>query len=75
MGSRLTSYLAGCPPADQVQFGLLDPVEIDRVPPVAAGVFGEGYKRGTGGFSGVNFLQKALDLKFFPELLDVRTEL
>lgn len=34
-----------------------------------------GFKRGTGGSSGVNFLQKALELKFFPELLDVRTEL
>lgn len=34
-----------------------------------------GYKRGTGGSSGVGFLQKALELTFFPELLDVRTEL
>ncbi|HET6632864.1 MAG TPA: tryptophan 2,3-dioxygenase family protein [Rhodanobacteraceae bacterium] len=34
-----------------------------------------GYKRGTGGSSGVGFLKKALDLTFFPELLDVRTEL
>lgn len=34
-----------------------------------------GYKHGTGGSSGVNFLRKALDLKFFPELLDVRTKL
>jgi len=32
-----------------------------------------GYKRGTGGSSGVSFLKAALDLKFFPELLDVRT--
>lgn len=32
-----------------------------------------GYKQGTGGSSGVNFLKKALDLTFFPELLDVRT--
>jgi tryptophan 2,3-dioxygenase len=32
-----------------------------------------GYKRGTGGSSGVEFLKKALDLTFFPELLDVRT--
>ena len=34
-----------------------------------------GFKHGTGGSSGVNFLKKALDLTFFPELLDVRTEL
>ena len=34
-----------------------------------------GFRRGTGGSSGVSFLQKALDLTFFPELLDVRTEL
>jgi tryptophan 2,3-dioxygenase len=34
-----------------------------------------GYRRGTGGSSGVNFLRQALDLTFFPELLDVRTEL
>jgi tryptophan 2,3-dioxygenase len=34
-----------------------------------------GFKRGTGGSSGVGFLKKALDLTFFPELLDVRTEL
>ncbi|HTI96982.1 MAG TPA: tryptophan 2,3-dioxygenase family protein [Rudaea sp.] len=32
-----------------------------------------GYKRGTGGSSGVEFLKKALDLTFFPELIDVRT--
>ena len=32
-----------------------------------------GHKRGTGGSSGVGFLKKALDLTFFPELLDVRT--
>jgi len=32
-----------------------------------------GYKRGTGGSSGVGFLSKALELTFFPELLDVRT--
>ena len=32
-----------------------------------------GYKRGTGGSSGVGFLRAALDLTFFPELLDVRT--
>ena len=32
-----------------------------------------GYKRGTGGSSGVEFLKKALELTFFPELIDVRT--
>jgi len=34
-----------------------------------------GHKRGTGGSSGVGFLKKALALTFFPELLDVRTDL
>ena len=34
-----------------------------------------GFKRGTGGSSGVGFLKKALELTFFPELLDVRTVL
>ncbi|TXL62211.1 tryptophan 2,3-dioxygenase [Aeromicrobium terrae] len=34
-----------------------------------------GHKRGTGGSSGVGFLRRALDLTFFPELLEVRTEL
>ncbi len=34
-----------------------------------------GFKRGTGGSSGVRFLQKALELTFFPELRDVRTHL
>ena len=34
-----------------------------------------GYKRGTGGSRGVGFLRAALDLTFFPELLDVRTEI
>lgn len=34
-----------------------------------------GFRRGTGGSSGVGFLKKALELEFFPELLDVRTEL
>ena len=34
-----------------------------------------GHKRGTGGSSGVGFLRAALDLTFFPELLDVRTEI
>jgi tryptophan 2,3-dioxygenase len=32
-----------------------------------------GHRRGTGGSSGVGFLKKALELEFFPELLDVRT--
>jgi tryptophan 2,3-dioxygenase len=32
-----------------------------------------GHKRGTGGSSGVAFLQKAMQLTFFPELLEVRT--
>jgi len=32
-----------------------------------------GYRRGTGGSSGVGFLRQALDLTFFPELLEVRT--
>ncbi len=34
-----------------------------------------GHKMGTGGSSGVTFLQRALGLTFFPELWDVRTEL
>jgi tryptophan 2,3-dioxygenase len=34
-----------------------------------------GYKKGTGGSSGVAFLRQALDLTFFPELLAVRTEI
>ncbi len=34
-----------------------------------------GYKPGTGGSSGVGFLRRALDLRFFPELIDVRTEI
>lgn len=34
-----------------------------------------GWKRGTGGSSGVPYLAKALDLKFFPELWSVRTTL
>jgi tryptophan 2,3-dioxygenase len=32
-----------------------------------------GYKRGTGGSSGVGYLKRALDHQFFPELIDVRT--
>jgi tryptophan 2,3-dioxygenase len=34
-----------------------------------------GNKMGTGGSSGVGFLKKALDISFFPELLEVRTRL
>ncbi len=34
-----------------------------------------GHKQGTGGSSGVTFLKRALELTFFPELWDVRTEL
>jgi len=34
-----------------------------------------GFKPGTGGSSGVPFLRRALDVRFFPELWDVRTEL
>ena len=34
-----------------------------------------GIKAGTGGTSGVNYLKKALDLTFYPELWSVRTEL
>jgi tryptophan 2,3-dioxygenase len=34
-----------------------------------------GMKQGTGGSSGAAFLQKALELSFFPELFAVRTEL
>ena len=34
-----------------------------------------GYRKGTGGSSGVGFLKKALELTFFPELLEVRTEI
>jgi tryptophan 2,3-dioxygenase len=32
-----------------------------------------GFKRGTGGSSGVNFLRDAIDIRLFPELIDVRT--
>jgi len=32
-----------------------------------------GFRRGTGGSSGVAFLKKALELTFFPELFEVRT--
>lgn len=34
-----------------------------------------GNKMGTGGSSGVNFLKKALDISFFPELFELRTHL
>jgi tryptophan 2,3-dioxygenase len=33
-----------------------------------------GFRRGTGGSSGVGFLRQALELTFFPELLASRTE-
>jgi tryptophan 2,3-dioxygenase len=34
-----------------------------------------GYKRGTGGTSGVSYLAKAMELRFFPELWSVRTSM
>jgi tryptophan 2,3-dioxygenase len=34
-----------------------------------------GYKRGTGGTSGVAYLTRALELRFFPELWTVRTSM
>jgi tryptophan 2,3-dioxygenase len=34
-----------------------------------------GYRRGTGGTSGVGYLEKALSLRFFPEIWTVRTTL
>ena len=34
-----------------------------------------GFRRGTGGSSGVGFLKQALELTFFPELFDVRTSI
>jgi len=34
-----------------------------------------GFKRGTGGSSGVPFLRRAIDIRLFPELWDVRTEI
>ncbi len=34
-----------------------------------------GHKMGTGGSSGVSYLKKVLDHRFFPELWDIRTEL
>jgi len=34
-----------------------------------------GWKRGTGGTAGVNYLNQGVDRRFFPELWDVRTEI
>jgi tryptophan 2,3-dioxygenase len=34
-----------------------------------------GYKRGTGGTAGVSYLNKALELRFFPELWSIRTSM
>ena len=34
-----------------------------------------GYKPGTGGTTGVSYLAKALELRFFPELWQVRTSM
>jgi tryptophan 2,3-dioxygenase len=34
-----------------------------------------GFKTGTGGTSGVNYLRKMLDIVLFPELWSMRTEL
>jgi len=34
-----------------------------------------GHKPGTGGSSGVQFLKRAIDIEFFPELIRVRTEM
>lgn len=34
-----------------------------------------GYKRGTGGTSGVSYLARAMELRFFPELWSVRTSI
>jgi tryptophan 2,3-dioxygenase len=34
-----------------------------------------GFKRGTGGTSGVLFLRRTLEISLFPELIDVRTEI
>ncbi|MFC0188596.1 tryptophan 2,3-dioxygenase [Fictibacillus aquaticus] len=34
-----------------------------------------GFKMGTGGSSGVNYLKKVLDQRFFPELWDLRTKI
>jgi tryptophan 2,3-dioxygenase len=34
-----------------------------------------GLRQGTGGSSGVSFLKRALDQRFFPELIAVRTRI
>ena len=34
-----------------------------------------GFKVGTGGSSGVNYLKRVIDHSFFPELWELRTEL
>ena len=34
-----------------------------------------GYKLGTGGTAGVKFLKKNIDIRFFPELTEVRTRI
>ena len=34
-----------------------------------------GHRPGTGGSSGVSFLKRALDQRFFPELISVRTRI
>jgi tryptophan 2,3-dioxygenase len=34
-----------------------------------------GFKSGTAGTAGVKFLRKALDITFFPELIEVRTRI
>ncbi|MFN8995661.1 MAG: tryptophan 2,3-dioxygenase family protein, partial [Pseudomonadota bacterium] len=34
-----------------------------------------GFKRGTGGTAGVNYLRKMVDQRLFPELWDLRTAL
>jgi tryptophan 2,3-dioxygenase len=34
-----------------------------------------GWKRGTGGTSGVDYLKTLVDVRLFPDLWDVRTEL
>jgi tryptophan 2,3-dioxygenase len=34
-----------------------------------------GFKRGTGGSSGVQYLKRGMDIRLFPELIDVRTRL
>ena len=34
-----------------------------------------GFKRGSGGWGGVGFLKEALELRFFPDLFEVRTSI